>query len=1152
MRCESCGFANPEGLKFCGQCAAPLKHRCLSCGFENPPGFKFCGACATPLTARQEGEKAKRGKGEEGLTSSVQRLASEGQERAPLLQTLDPRPRDSRLDVGERRQLTVMFIDLVGSTTLSQQLDPEDYHGRVVAYQTACHQVIARYEGHIAQYLGDGVLVYFGYPVAHEDDAVRAVRSGLEIVEALRHQVPSPRQGEGQGEVRLQVRIGIHTGLVVVGEIGSSEKREILALGETPNLAARIQGQAQPDEVIISAASYRLVEGLFDTEERGQPELKGVATPLTLYRVTKGSEAHSRFEVVVRKGLTPLVGREHEYGLLQDRWQRVQDGAGQIVLLSGEPGIGKSRLVEALKERVEHEGARCLELRCSPYAQNSALQPVIEYLQRTLQFRPEDSAEEKLQKLIVGATGRSPLQTEAVPLLASLLSLPAPRSVLPALSPQKQKEKTYEVLVAWLCAEAKHQAVVYVWEDLHWADPSALELLTLFLQQIPTTRLLTVLTFRPEFTPPWDAHSYLSHLSLSRLGRNYVETMVEKVTGGTVLPSEVVQQIVSKTDGVPLFVEELTKSVIENMRGQVTRDRLQEEGKATGVLPAAPVFPLGIPTTLQDALMARLDRLGTAKELAQLGATLGREFSYDLLHAVSRVADSALQHGLRQLVDAELLYQRGLPPQATYLFKHTLVQDTAYQSLLKSRRQQLHQQVAYVLAERFSQTVEIQPELVAHHYTEAGLIEQAIPYWQQAGQRASQRSANAEAIAYLTKGLELLKTLPNTPMRSQHELALYITLGPALMAAKGYSAPEVEQAYARAMELCRQVEQAPRLLSASVGLYLFYANRGQFHKVFELTEPLLSIAPSEQTQTVLLGAHGMLGVACFWLGDFAAAQAHLTQCATLYTPQENSSRSFFVTADLRVDFFPYAAWSLWMRGYPDRALTQIYEILSLAQELSHPFTVAYALTTVIQLHLLRREGQAVQARAEELMTLAREQDFPYWIGAANLFGGWALAVQGQGAKGIVQTRNGLDALRSMGTELGVTWFSTLLAEAYGKGGRTPEGLSVLNNTLAVMQEKAERVYEAELYRLKGEFLLETRGQNLSESEGYFQRAIETTRRQSAKSFELRAATSLARLWQQRSKRAEAHKLLSEMYNWFTEGFDTKDLQEAKALLEELT
>src|SRR5712692_536962 len=638
MQCPSCGSDNPEGAKFCIECAAPLQKRCPSCGAVNLPRAKFCSECATPLTVEVQSPKSQvQGPEEFGVRSSESRVQ---------------KSLESRQDVAERRQLTVMFCDLVGSTALSAQLDPEELREVVRAYQETCATVIRRYDGHIAQHLGDGLLVYFGYPAAHEDDAQRAVRAGLEIIQALQQRNAQMQSTVGaHGRAPLQVRIGIHTGLVVVGEIGSSDKREILALGETPNIAARVQGQAAPDEVVISAVTYRLVEGLFDCEDRGRPELKGVSTPLTLYRVVKEGEAQSRFQVVVRKGLTPLVGREHEHGLLCERWERVKDGEGQVVLLSGEPGIGKSRLVEALKDTVLHEGAPCRKLRCSPYAQHSALYPVIEHIQRLLHFQADETLENKLEKLQRTLSRSRFPQADTLPLLAALLSLPHPAGCPPlSLSPQRQKEKTHEAIVAWLCEEAKQQAVTYAWEDLHWADPSTLDLLTLSLAQVPTTRLLAVLTFRPEFTPPWGSHSYLSQLTLSRLGRSHVGMMVDGVTGGKALPAEVVQQIASKTDGVPLFVEELTKMVVES-------------GFDVGARRAVPLS-LGIPATLHDALMARLDRLGTAKEVAQLGATLGREFTYDVLQAVSPLDEGTLQRGLRQLVEAELVYQSGLPSQA--------------------------------------------------------------------------------------------------------------------------------------------------------------------------------------------------------------------------------------------------------------------------------------------------------------------------------------------------------------------------------------------------------------------------------------------------------------------------------------------------------
>src|SRR5215831_18113263 len=679
MRCPDCSFENPQGLKFCEECGTRLPQVCPGCGRQVRPAAKFCGECGTPLAGASS---------DQGLESRVQSPQSPDARH----QTLDPRPNEA-----ERRQLTVMFCDLVGSTPLAEKLDPEDLRAVILAYQQACAEQIRRFEGYLARYVGDGLLVYFGYPQAHEDDAQRAVRTGLEIVAAMQKMVPSPLAGEGQGEgaevspvtalpphpslppqggkeKSLQVRIGIHTGLVVAGDMGGGGYRDPLAIvGETPNIAARLQGLAEPDTVVISEATARLVQGLFECHERGPQALKGVSTPVPVYRVLRESQAQNRFEVAVRTGLTPLVGREHEVGLLQERWERAKQGAGQVVLLGGEAGIGKSRLVQELKEQVTAEGATRIEFRCSPYHQNSAFYPIIEHLQRLLQFVPHEAPQARVAKLTQVLARYRFLQVDTLPLLVALLSLPQPDGAPPVtLSPQKQKQKTQEALVAWIVEEAEKAPVYCAWEDLHWADPSTLELLTLVLDQVPTARLLTLLTFRPDFTPPWHPRSHITQLTLSRLGRSQVEVMVEQVTGGKALPQDVLQQIVRKTDGIPLFVEELTKMVLESGLLREENDRY------VGAHGGAPIPPLAIPATLHASLLARLDRLSTVREIAQLGATIGREFSYELLQAVSPLDEATLQQGLKQLIEAELVYQRGLLPQAHHLFKHALLQDTAY------------------------------------------------------------------------------------------------------------------------------------------------------------------------------------------------------------------------------------------------------------------------------------------------------------------------------------------------------------------------------------------------------------------------------------------------------------------------------------------
>jgi predicted ATPase len=811
-------------------------------------------------------------------------------------------------------------------------------------------------------------------------------------------------------------------------------------------------------------------------------------------------------------------------------------------------------LVQILKEQVAHEMAVRVEYRCSPYYQNSAFYPVIEHLHRLLQFAPHDTPQAKLTKLQQTLAPYRFPQADTLPLLAALLSLPHPEGAPPiTLSPQKQKQKSQEALVAWLVEEAAKAPVYCAWEDLHWADPSTLEMLTLFLDQVPTTRLLVLLTFRPEFTPPWGNRSHLSQMTLSRLGRSQVEAMVEKVTGGKALPFEVVQQIVAKTDGVPLFVEELTKMVMES-------GLLREEGgRYVRVHGDTAIPPLAIPATLQDSLMARLDRLSLVREIAQVGATVGREFSYELLHAVSPLAEETLQQGLRQLVEAELIYQRGLPPQAVYFFKHALVQETAYQSLLKSRRQQLHQQIAQVLEKRFKEIIETQPELMAHHYTEAGLIMQALPYWQKAGQQAATRSAHAEAISHLTNGLELLKALPDIAERTQQELALQTALGPVLTAIKGFAAPEVEKTYTRALELCRQIGETPQLIPVLRGLQIFYLVRAEHKTARELGEQLLTLAQRVQDPVFLLGTHLALGQTLYPLGELASAREHLELGIALHDPQQNRSLAW-AGSHPGVACLSYMAWVLWHLGYPDQALKRSYEALTLAQELSHPFTLAFALNWTAWLHQSRREEQPTREQAEATITLSTEQGFPLWLAWGTILRGWALAEQGQAEEGITQMRQGLAAWQATGAKNFRLHFLASLADTHRKVGQADEGLTLLAEALATVKETEERYWEAELYRLHGELLLAQEGYRLQavgfrekaeEAEECFLKAIEIARQQRAKSLELRVVMSLARLWQQQGKKEEARTMLAEIYDWFTEGFDTKDLQEAKALIEEL-
>ena len=799
------------------------------------------------------------------------------------------RPAERSTSDAERRQLTVMFCDLVDSTALSGELDPEDLREVVRAYQHVCAEIIARFDGHIAQLLGDGLLVYFGYPHAHEDDAQRAVRTGLGMLAALGDLNQGLQQAKG---MQLAIRIGVHTGLVVVGEMGGAGRQEQLALGEVPNITSRIEGLAQSNTLVVSEMTYRLVQGYFDCEALGAQTLRGVAEPLHVYQVFSESGVHSRLDIASARGLTPLVGRESEVTLLLERWEQAKAGQGQVILLSGEGGIGKSRLVQVLKEHVAHQPHVRWEGRSLPYYQNTALYPLTDLFQRTLQWQQHETPDEKFGKLEqMLSQYRLPLE-ETVPLFAPLLSLPLPENRYPLLqlSPQRQRQKTLETIVALLLEQTEHQPVLFIVEDLHWTDPTTLELLNLVLDQTPTASLLVLLTCRPHFQPGWHHRSYLAEMTLNRLSRNQIEWITTQVAGGKIFPPEVMQQIVEKTDGVPLFVEEMTKALLESGHLKETDGHYELTGSFS---------PLAIPATLQDSLMARLDHLVTAKAVAQYAAVIGRQFSYTWLQAFSQLDEATLQRELGRLVEAEIVYQRGVPPQSTYVFKHALIQDTAYESLLKSTRQYYHQRIAQVLEEQFPETAETQPELLAHHYTEAGLTEKAVHYWHHAGQSAIERSAHVETISHLTKGLELLQTLPETPQRLQHEVDMLIALGASLRATKGQASPEVEQTYTRARQLCHSLHDPHQLFPVLRGLHGHCNVRAEYQTAQALGEQLLALAHQAQDTAMLLAAHRSVGTTWFWLGAPAAALTHLAQGIALYDPKQHRTAAFLYGEDSR-------------------------------------------------------------------------------------------------------------------------------------------------------------------------------------------------------------------------------------------------------------
>jgi len=1049
-----------------------------------------------------------------------------------------PAPKPVPRTDAERRQLTIMFCDLVGSSELAVRLDPEDLRRVIGAYHNCIKEIIARHQGIIARYMGDGVLAYFGYPQAHEDDVEQATRAGLTLVEAV------ARLQTDIG-TELHVRVGIATGTVIVGDlIGEGAAQEQAVIGETPNLAASLQAHAEPDTVLIAGTTRSLLGELFEYRILGKVPIKGFGDPVPVWQVTGASAVDSRFEALHGTNLTPLVGREPEIALLLERWERAKEGDGQVVLLSGEPGIGKSRIVQELRGRLSDELYTRVSHYCSPNHTSSPLYPVIALFERAAGFDRTDTADTKLDKLEALLAPSANDVQEAVRLLAAVLAIPADHRYPPvALTPQRQKQRTLEILVDQLSGLAGQRPVLAVYEDVHWIDPSTFELLGLVIQRVQRLPALVLITFRPETIPPWTTHTHVTRLSLSRLTRRHGSDIALRVTGGKVLPAEVLDQIVSRTDGVPLFVEELTKAVLESGLLKDAGDRFE----LTGPLP-----PRAIPTTLYDSLMARLDRFAPVKEVAQIGAVFGREFSYQLLAAVIDIPAAQLEQALGQLVASELVFQRGTPPEAMYSFKHALVQDTAYQSLLRSKRHQLHAKIARVMEERFPEIAEARPELLAHHFTEAGLASQAIVYRQRAGERDLRQSAYAEAISHLKQGLEVLEVLPDRPERVRQELDLRLTLGSALTATQGYAGQEVGKTYLRARELCRELGEAPpQLFPALHGLYRFYHVRGELQAAREAGEQLLKLATSVQDSGLFVEANRALGVSLFWLGDVTSALEYLEQGARLYQAQKQRSHASVFGTDPGVVCLSYGALALWHLGYPEQAYNRSREALALARSLSHHHSLALALVWAAWLHQFRREPQAARGHAEAAIAICSEQGFPLFMWMGAILRGWALVQEGCLEEGSVQMRQGLADLRATGAGLWQPTFLSLIAEADGRIGQAERGLEVLDEAMTFVDRNDERFYEAELHRLKGELLLVSTPADPLGAERSFRLALEIAERHKAKSIGLRAALSLARLRAKGGRQSEAHDLLAPIYGWFGEGFGTPDHKEAKALLDEL-
>jgi class 3 adenylate cyclase/predicted ATPase len=1043
-------------------------------------------------------------------------------------------------DTAERRQVTVMFSDLVGSTALSARMDPEDLREVISAYQKCVAETVRRCGGFVAKYMGDGVLIYFGYPQAHEDDAEQAVRAGLELIAAITA-LKSP--------VPLQTRVGVATGTVVVGDlIGSGEAQEHGIVGETPNLAARLQGIAEPNMVVIAGGTRRLLGNLFELEDLGSKDLKGIARPTRAFAALRASSVEGRFEALHAAGLTDLVGREEELELLLRRWARAKSGEGQVVLLSGEAGIGKSRLTVALLERLAIEAHARLRYFCSPQHTDSAFHPIIGQMERAAGLVQDDTPKAKLDKLDTLLAQTSATRQDAT-LLAEMMSLLNDgRYPVLDLAPQQRRQRTLEALTAQLAGLARRQPVLMIVEDAHWVDPTSLEAFGRTVDQIKTLSVLLIVTFRPEFNAPWAGGSHVMSLALNRLGQREAAAIIARLVGNTELPADVMAEIVERTDGIPLFVEEMTSAVLE----------AESEGEARRTAGGVPSPALAVPASLHASLMARLDRLGPAKGVAQIGAAIGREFSHALLSLVARKSEAELGSALDRLVQAGLLSRQGIPPQASYLFKHALVQDAAYGTLLREPRRALHARIAEILESQFAQIAESQPELLARHFTEAGLIETAAGLWGKAGERSLARSALVEAVEQFKRALEQTATLTGTPALRRERIKLQVGLASALMPIKGHAAPETKAAFDQARLLIEQAEalgeppEDPLLLfSVLYGFYVASWSAFNGDLVRELAAQFLAFAEKRPATGPLMIGHRQMGAALTYTGDIVGGQAHFDQALALYDPAEHRPLATRFGQDVRVTILFQRSLSRWLLGHADGALKDIADAIRDARAIGHAATLTYALLFTWFTQVFCGNYSAAAAQADEVVTLADEKNSMLWRACGTALQGSEAALTGRALEGVKMISTSISALHSVGLTLWMPFWLSQLARAHGELGQIGEARRRVHEAMAVVEANKEVWYEAELYRTAGEIELASPEQNAAKAQAHFERALAIARAQQAKSWELRAAMSLARLWRDQGKRQQACDLLAPVYSWFTEGFDTVDLKEAKALLDEL-
>jgi class 3 adenylate cyclase/predicted ATPase len=1196
MHCSRCGHDNKDGAKFCNECGSPLPLVCFACGTENPTGAKFCNECGALLSTQPQVPNSK------SQVPNPQRPTPNTQHLTPGSQSpasYTPKHLAERILAeqaaleargapdGERKTITALFADIKDSTALIEDLDPEDARRIIDPALKLMMDAVHRYEGYVAQSLGDGIFALFGAPIAHEDHAQRALYAALLMQEESRKQAERLRLEKG---VNVQIRVGVNTGEVVVRSIRKDDLHtDYVPIGHSTNIAARMENLATPGAIVVSEYTHKLTEGYFEFKSLGAAQVKGASDPLKIYEVTGVGPLRTKIEVAVRRGLARFVGRQREMEQLSNALDHAKAGHGQIAGVMGEPGVGKSRLFYEFvgaRRAVPLHAQDCLLLETFSVSHGKAYPylPLIDLLKNYFQLAAQDDERKRREKITGKVLTLDRALEETLPYLFHLLGITEPTSSLQQMDPQIRRQRTLEAIKRLLLRESLNQPVILVFEDLHWLDNETQAFLSLLGESIASARILLLVNYRPEYRHDWGNKTYYTQLRLDPLGKQEAEEMLaallaEKV--GATGRSPLHEFILDKTEGNPFFMEEIVQALVE--QDVLTRDAVGAHGRAP--LPT----DIHIPPTVQAVLASRIDRLSPEeKNLLQTLAVIGKTFSLSLLKQVVDHSEDTLHRLLARLRDAEFIYEQPAFPEPDYTFKHALTQEVAYNSMLVERRKGLHERAAQAIETLFPLRLDDHYSELASHYSRSGSTQKAVDYLHLAGQQAVQRSAYTEAIDHLTKALEFLDTLHPSPERFRQELPLQTTLGRVLSFTKGQAASEVGQAYARAQELCQQVGETPQLLAVLHGLRLFHLGRAELQTARELAEQLLHLAQSMQDQPLLIEAHRGFGATLYWRGEFTLAREHLERGIALFDPQHQSAMAFVQGGVSTAGCLSILAWALWFLGYPDQALQRSHEAPSLARDLSHLHILAFALNGAAMVYQFRREGRAAEEQAEALVRFASEQGFAQQLSTATAMRGWALAEQGQGEEGITLMRQGLTALQASGSDLLRLYFLVLLAETYGKVGQTEKGLSTLAEALAFVEKYEERFYEAELYRLKGELTLqlETRdwrletspsspqapslkpqdpGEVEQEAEECFLKAIDIARKQQAKSLELRATMSLVRLRQRQATQYTtrhtpheapkmldaARNMLSDVYNWFTEGFDTKDLQEAKALLEEL-